>query len=141
MKLEGVHILGTGVDIIETTRIQSSLDEFGERFLQRCFWPDEVAYCKGMKFPALHFAARFAAKEAISKAFGTGIGHQLGWKDVEIRKRESGEPYAVLHGKGGELAKNRGVTEVFVSLSHCKDYAAAHAVLVGQTPLSTGPSQ
>jgi holo-[acyl-carrier protein] synthase len=91
-----------------------------------------------MKFPALHFAARFAAKEAISKAFGTGIGHQLGWKDMEIRKRDSGEPYTVLHGKGAELAKTRGVVEVFVSLSHCKDYAAAHAVVVGKSAVLPG---
>jgi holo-[acyl-carrier protein] synthase len=134
-------ILGTGVDIVETVRIQSSVEEFGDRFLNRCFWPDEAAYCRGMKFPALHFAARFAAKEAISKAFGTGIGQHLGWKDMEIRKRDSGEPYVVFHGKGAELAKSRGVTEVFVSLSHCKDYAAAHAVLVGQARPSARPGQ
>jgi len=134
MKTDGTHILGTGVDIVETARIRDSLDKFGERFLNRCFWPGEVAYCNGMKFPALHFAARFAAKEAISKAFGTGIGRQLGWKDMEIRKRESGEPYAVLHGKGADLASARGVTEVFVSLSHCKDYAAAQAVIAGRAP-------
>ena len=134
MKIEGANILGTGVDIVETARIQDSLDKFGERFLNRCFWPDEVAYCSGMKFPALHFAARFAAKEAISKAFGTGIGHQLGWKDMEIRKRDSGEPYAVLHGKGVDLASARGVTEVFISLSHTKDYAAAQAVIAGRAP-------
>jgi len=138
MKTEGVHIVGTGVDIVETGRIRESLDKFGERFLNRCFWPEEVAYCNSMKFPALHFAARFAAKEAISKAFGTGIGHQLGWKDMEIRKRHSGEPYAVLHGKGAELAKMRGVIEVFVSLSHCKDYAAAHAVVVGKSAALPG---
>jgi holo-[acyl-carrier protein] synthase len=140
VKAEGTNVLGTGVDIVETARIQDSLDKFGERFLNRCFWPDEIAYCNGMKFPALHVAARFAAKEAISKAFGTGIGHQLGWKDMEIRKRESGEPYAVLHGKGAELASARGVTEVFVSLSHCKEYAAAQAVIVGRAP-STGAGQ
>ena len=140
MKIEGTQILGTGVDIVETTRIRDSLERFGERFLNRCFWPEEVAYCNGMKFPALHFAARFAAKEAISKAFGTGIGHQLGWKDMEIRKRDTGEPYAVLHGRGAELASARGVTEVFVSLSHCKDYAAAQAVIAGRAP-STGPNQ
>ena len=140
MKIEGASILGTGVDIVETARIQDSLDRFGERFLNRCFWPGVVAYCNGMKFPALHFAARFAAKEAISKAFGTGIGRHLGWKDMEIRKRDSGEPYAVLHGKGAELAKVRGVMEVFVSLSHCKDYSAAQAVIVGRAP-STGPHQ
>jgi holo-[acyl-carrier protein] synthase len=136
MKSEGTRILGTGVDIVETARIQDSLDKFGERFLNRCFWPGEVAYCNGMKFPALHFAARFAAKEALSKAFGTGIGHHLGWKDMEICKRDSGEPYAVLHGKGQELARARGVTEVFVSLTHSKDYAAANAVIVGHTPIS-----
>jgi len=140
MKSDSTRILGTGVDIVETARIRDSLDKFGERFLNRCFWPGEVAYCNGMKFPALHFAARFAAKEAISKAFGTGIGHHLGWKDMEICKRDSGEPYAVLHGKGEELAKARGVTEIFVSLSHSKDYAAAQAVIVGLTP-STGANQ
>ena len=134
MKTEGANILGTGVDIVETARIQDSLDKFGERFLNRCFWPEEIAYCNGMKFPALHFAARFAAKEAISKAFGTGIGHHLGWKDMEIRKRDSGEPYAVLHGEGADLAKACGVATIFVSLSHCKDYAAAHAVIAGHAP-------
>lgn len=127
------QIIGTGVDIVETARIQDSLDQFGERFLKRCFLPDEIGYCHSMKFPALHFAARFAAKEAISKAFGTGIGGQLGWKDMEICKRTSGEPYVTLHGKGEELARARGVIEVFVSLSHCKDYAAAHAVVVGRS--------
>jgi len=134
MTIAGANILGTGVDIVETARIQDSLDRFGERFLNRCFWPAEVAYCNSMKFPALHFAARFAAKEAISKAFGTGIGQHLGWKDMEIRKRDSGEPYAVLHGKGADLATARGVTELFVSLSHCKDYSAAQAVIVGRPP-------
>ncbi len=134
MKSESIRILGTGIDIVETARIRDSIDKFGERFLNRCFWPDEATYCNSMKFPALHFAARFAAKESISKAFGTGIGQHLGWKDMEIRKRDSGEPYAVLHGKGEELARARGVTEIFVSLTHSKDYAAAQAVIVGHAP-------
>ena len=126
-----MKVLGTGIDIVETARIRDSLEKFGDRFLNRCFLPDEIAYCRSMKFPELHFAARFAAKEAISKAFGTGIGQQLGWRDMEIRKRDSGEPFVQLHGKGSELAQSRGVTEVLVSLSHCKEYAAANAVLVG----------
>ena len=134
MTTEAHGILGTGVDIVETARIRDSIQKFGERFLNRCFWHEEIAYCNGMKFAELHFAARFAAKEAISKAFGTGIGHHLGWKDMEICKRESGEPYAVLHGKGADMAKARGVTGIFVSLSHCKEYAAAHAVITGRTP-------
>jgi len=125
-----MKIVGTGVDIVETARIRNSLEKFGDRFLNRCFLPGEIDYCRSMKFPELHLAARFAAKEAISKAFGTGIGKQLGWRDLEICKRDSGEPYVQLHGKGVELAQARGVTELFVSLSHCKEYAAAHAVIV-----------
>ncbi|MEI8063211.1 MAG: holo-ACP synthase [Verrucomicrobiota bacterium] len=125
-----MNIAGTGLDIVETGRIRQSLEQFGDRFLNRCFLPGEIVYCQGMKLPELHFAARFAAKEAISKAFGTGIGHELGWKDMEICRRASGEPYVVLHGKGAELAKSRGVTSVFVSLSHCRDYAAASAIAV-----------
>jgi len=125
-----MNILGTGVDIVETSRIRDSLEKFGDRFVNRCFLPGEIAYCRSMKFPEMHFAARFAAKEAISKAFGTGIGKELGWHDMEIRKRDSGEPFVALRDKGLELAQARGVTEIFVSLSHCKDYAAAHAVIV-----------
>ena len=123
-------ILGHGIDIVETERIEDSLNRFGERFLKRVFLPDEIAYANSMRFPALHLAARFAAKEAISKAFGTGIGKQLGWQDVEIRRKQSGEPYVVLHGKGVELARCRRVGQVLVSLSHCKAYSAASAILL-----------
>lgn len=126
-----MKIHGTGIDIVETARIRESLEKFGDRFLHRCFLPDEIAYCRSMKFPELHFAARFAAKEAISKAFGTGIGRQLGWKDMEIRKHDSGAPFVALHGKGAELARSAGVTEVLVSLSHCQEYGAATAIAVG----------
>lgn len=126
-----MKIVGTGIDIVETARVRESVEKFGDRFLQRCFLPSEIEYCRSMKFPELHFAARFAAKEAISKAFGTGIGQQLGWKDMEIGKRASGAPFVVLHGKGADLAQAQGVTEVLVSLSHSKDYGAATAIAVG----------
>lgn len=138
-----MNILGIGIDIVETERIRQSLAKFGERFLQRVFLPGEVAYCQSMKFPELHFAARFAAKEAISKAFGTGIGKELGWRDLEICRRASGAPCVVLHGKGADLAQVRGATEVLVSLSHCREYAVAQAVLVadqGNRRNRTAPS-
>ncbi|MFA5189967.1 MAG: holo-ACP synthase [Verrucomicrobiia bacterium] len=122
-------ILGTGIDIVETKRIREILEQFGERFLNRIFHDAEAAYARTMKKADLHLAARFAAKEAISKAFGTGIGEHLGWKDMEIRRRDSGEPYVVMHGKGLELMKSRGVTAIHVSLSHTDGYAAASAVL------------
>src|SRR5271170_1870465 len=96
-------ILGTGIDLIEVARIASSFEKFGERFVNRVLLPDEIAYCLSHKNPAPFLAVRFAAKEAISKAFATGIGAQLGWRDMEIRRKESGEPYVVLHGKGKML--------------------------------------
>ena len=90
--MEDLRVLGIGVDIVETARIESSLARFGDRFLARVFTDAEREYCASMPFPARHYAARFAAKEAVSKAFGTGIGAQAGWRDIEVRRKESGEP-------------------------------------------------
>src|SRR6266852_7832047 len=111
-------ILGIGIDIIEVERIQKSFEKFGERFLKRILHPDEIKYCLSHKNPAPFLAARFAGKEAISKAFGTGIGAQLGWHDMEICRKESGEPFVVLHGKGKELLEKRNARAALVSLSH-----------------------
>src|SRR5438876_4482461 len=80
----GTMILGAGIDIIEVARIRASSEKFGDRFFKRILRPDEVAYCLSHSNPAPFLAARFAAKEAISKAFGTGIGKQLGWQDMEV---------------------------------------------------------
>jgi holo-[acyl-carrier protein] synthase len=124
-------ILGTGIDLIEVARIASSHEKFGERFVNRILLPDEIAYCLGHKSPAPFLAARFAAKEAISKAFGTGIGAQLGWQDMEVRRKESGEPYVVLHGKGRDLFAARGARRLLISLSHTQSHATAMAVLEG----------
>ena len=124
-------VVGLGTDLIETRRVQESIDRFGERFLERIFTAGEIAYCTRKKNAAESFAARFAAKEAVSKAFGTGIGAQLGWQDIEICKKESGEPFVVLHGKGKELFAARGAKQLLVSLSHTEHYAAATAVLEG----------
>jgi holo-[acyl-carrier protein] synthase len=124
-------ILGIGIDIIEVARIKSSLEKFGERFGKRILLPDERAYCLTHKHPAPFVAARFAAKEAISKAFGTGIGASLGWLDMEIRRKESGEPFVVLHGNGKTLFESRGARQLLVSISHTENYAAVVAVLEG----------
>ena len=124
-------VLGIGIDIIEVARVKASYKRFGQRFLNRVLLADEIAYCLTHKNPAPFIAARFAAKEAISKAFGTGIGAALGWRDLEIRRKESGEPFVILHGKGKELLTARNGRAVLVSLSHTKDHAAAMAVLEG----------
>ncbi|HZL78952.1 MAG TPA: holo-ACP synthase [Candidatus Limnocylindrales bacterium] len=124
-------ILGTGIDLIEVARIASSFEKFGERFVNRILLPDEIAYCLSHRKPAPFLAARFAAKEAISKAFGTGIGASLGWQDLEIRRKESGEPFVVLHGKGRDLFEARGAKSLHISLTHTENYAVATAILEG----------
>jgi holo-[acyl-carrier protein] synthase len=122
-------ILGVGIDIIEVARIASSYEKFGERFLNRLLLADEIAYCLSHKNPAPFIAARFAAKEAISKAFGTGIGAQLSWRDMEIGRKKSGEPFVILHGNGKKLFKSCRAKNLLISLSHTANYAAATAVL------------
>jgi holo-[acyl-carrier protein] synthase len=122
-------ILGVGIDIIEVARVEASHERFGERFLNRLLLVDEIAYCLSHKNPAPFIAARFAAKEAISKAFGTGIGAQLGWRDMEIGRKKSGEPFVILRGNGKKLFKSRRAKNLLISLSHTANYAAAAAVL------------
>ncbi len=126
-----MNILGTGIDIIEVERIESAYQKFGDRFLQRILRPGEITYCLSHKGPGPFLAVRFAAKEAISKAFGTGIGADLGWQDMEVCRKDSGEPFVVLHDKGQTLLQKRGGHMVHLSLSHTKQYAAAVAILEG----------
>src|SRR3989441_1750703 len=126
-----MNVLGIGVDLVECARIQRSIDRFGDRFLHRVFTDGEIEYSMSMKFPARHLAARFAAKEAVSKAFGTGIGKAMGWRDIDIRKRPSGEPLLVFSGPAKELAKKRGVISALITLSHTEHHAMASVVLEG----------
>ena len=121
-------IIGLGIDIIEVPRIESSYARFGDRFITRILRTSEIEYCLQHRQPGPFLAVRFAAKEAISKAFGTGIGQWLGWQDMEILRRPSGQPYVVLHDKGEELIKKSGGA-LHLSLSHTASYANAVAVL------------
>lgn len=124
-------ILGVGIDIIEVQRIQNAHQRHGDRFLQRLLRGGEVEYCFSHGNPGPHLAARFAAKEAVSKAFGTGIGAQLGWLDMEVHHEESGQPHLVFHGKGRDLLGRHGARQIHLSLSHTLVYACAVAVLEG----------
>jgi holo-[acyl-carrier protein] synthase len=126
-----MSVLGIGVDLVENARIEHSLERFGERFLQRVFTPGEIEYSQSMKFPARHLAARFAAKEAVSKAFGTGIGKMMGWKDIDVHRKPSGEPFVVLEGGAKKLAEDRGIGAVRITLSHTEHHAMAMIVLEG----------
>src|ERR1700757_491066 len=123
-----MSMIGIGVDLIECARIQHALDRFGDRFLHRVFTESEIEYSMSMKFPARHLAARFAAKEAVSKAFGTGIGKSMGWRDIDVHKKPSGEPFLVFSGGAEELAKERGVKNALITLSHSDQHAVATIV-------------
>jgi holo-[acyl-carrier protein] synthase len=127
-----MRIFGIGIDVVEVERIGSSMAEFGERFALRIFTESERSYCDSQRRPEIHYAARFAAKEAIAKAFGTGIGKELGWLDMEIVRKASGEPCLVLSGAGKAFAELSGITEVKISLSHARHYAAANAVAMAE---------
>ena len=124
-------ILGVGIDIIEIGRIRDSHQRFGDRFIERIMVPAEIDYCLKHKDPAPSLAARFAAKEAISKAFGIGITPELGWLDMEVAPRAPGAPYLIQYGQGKELLEARGGSNVHLSLSHTTHQATAMAILEG----------
>ena len=125
-----MRIYGIGIDVVEVDRIATAIERHGEPFLARLFTDSERVYCAAQKRPALHYAARFAAKEAVSKALGTGIGGEAGWLDLEIVRDSAGAPKLILHGAAAKFAKLKGIPEIQISLSHAKDYAAANAVAV-----------
>jgi holo-[acyl-carrier protein] synthase len=120
-------VLKTGIDIIEIPRIRTAFDRHGDRFLQRIFTTAEITECRG-RIDAL--AIRFAAKEAVVKALGTGIG-PVSWLEVETLHKHSGEPYLLLHGRAEQVAKHLGLITWAVSLSHSRDNAIAVVVATG----------
>ena len=122
-------IVGTGIDIIEVGRVKASFERFGDRFLKRILRPGEISYCLSHKNPVPFLAGRFAAKEAISKAFGTGIGRELSWQDMEVGRKESGEPFVIVHEAGQKLLEQCGANKIHLSLSHTENYAVAMAIL------------
>jgi holo-[acyl-carrier protein] synthase len=119
-----------GIDMVEIQRVEEGIARLGERFLNRFFTPDERAECADKP---QRLAARLAAKEAVSKAFGTGIG-DVGWREIEIRCDERGRPILHLHGAAARLAGEMGLHEWDVSLTHTNTYAAAVVVAL-KSPL------
>ncbi len=123
--------LGIGVDIVDVSRIRDLHERQGDRFIDRVYTESEKAYCLGMRFPDTHLAARFAAKEAISKAFSTGIGEHLNWTSMSIERGDRGQPTVELDDKGKRLLKKVGGSTVLISLSHTDTTAIAFAAILG----------
>jgi len=120
-------VIRCGIDQIEIARVEEGIARLGERFLARLFTPGERADCADQ--PA-RLAARFAAKEAVAKALGTGIG-DISWQEIEIRTGERGRPILILHGNAARLAAELGLREWDISLTHTAELAAAVAVAAG----------
>ena len=130
----GGILLGLGCDLIEVERIRGVIERHGECFLQRIFTAEERDYCFSVKYPHKHLAARWAAKEAVSKAFTTGVGPYLDWTSVSVYHGERQQPLVRLDAKGEALLRQVGATQVCLSLSHIDAYAMAVAALVRQPP-------
>jgi holo-[acyl-carrier protein] synthase len=122
-------IIGIGVDLVKISRIEKAGKSPG--FLERVFTPTEREYCSRQKYPAQHYAARFASKEAILKAFGTGMTAGMKWADIEVQHGEGGGPIVNISGAAKDLADLKGVKQIMLSYSHDEGYAVAQAVLVG----------
>lgn len=123
-----MRIAGTGIDIVEVSRIISAVSRHGDRFLKRVFTPVEERYCSSRGVPGQHFAARFAVKEAVLKALQTGWSGGIRLRDVEVRNGPAGQPDVRLTGVAARRADEMGIIKIHVSISHTGDLAVANAI-------------
>jgi holo-[acyl-carrier protein] synthase len=116
-----------GIDLIEIKRVKKVKEKWGRRFLERVYTPKELGYCLRKKYPEGSLAGRFAAKEAVMKALGTGLSSGVSWKDIEIINDGKGKPEVLLYGKTKKLLGKR---KVLISISHTKEDAVAQAMII-----------
>ena len=126
-----MSVVGLGLDLVEVARIRALLERNGDRFKERVFTAGEIDYCDSCANAAIHYAARFAAKEAVAKALGTGFSEGVSWRDVEVFRSPQGQPSVVLHGSAVQVAESLGVRRWVLSLTHTEVSAAASAVAMG----------
>jgi holo-[acyl-carrier protein] synthase len=126
-----MQIIGIGTDIIECNRIARMLTQHSKRFTDHVYTEAETRYCSGRKIAEQHFAGRWAAKEAVLKALGTGWVAGIAWRDVEVVLQPGGKPIIQLHRGAAAKAAELGITEILISISHCKSHATATAIAVG----------
>jgi holo-[acyl-carrier protein] synthase len=126
-----MKVIGIGTDIIECLRIAQMIERHGELFINRVYTPLEIRYCSSRKQATQHYAGRWAAKEAVLKALGTGWRKGISWRDIEVRNDTLGKPVVGLRGGAADLVEQLGITELLVSISHCRSHAVAYALAVG----------
>jgi holo-[acyl-carrier protein] synthase len=126
------NIIGIGTDITECLRIARMIERHGELFIDRVYTPDEIKYCRSRKQSTQHFTGRWAAKEAILKALGTGWRKGISWRDMEVRNEPGGRPVVAVRGGLKEVIQQLGIADVLVTISHCRTHATATAVALGR---------
>lgn len=126
-----MQVLGIGTDIVECLRIAKMIERHGELFINRVYTDHEIEYCRSRKAATQHYAGRWAAKEAVMKALGTGWRRGVGWRDIEIRNEPSGQPRVAFRGGARDLLEASGIREMLISISHCRSHATAYALALG----------
>ena len=124
-------VLGIGTDITECLRIAKMIERHGELFVNRVYTPREISYCQNRAQATQHFTGRWAAKEAVLKAIGTGWRRGIAWRDIEIRNEASGQPVVAVCAGVRDVVERLGVSKILVSISHCHTHATAYAIALG----------
>jgi holo-[acyl-carrier protein] synthase len=126
-----MRILGIGTDIVECPRIGKMIEQYGETFLRRVYTDREIGFCQARKHAIEHFAAFWAAKEAILKAMGTARSQKIARTDLEVRMTVGGQPEVLVRGAARDAAVARGIANLLLSIAHCRTYATAYALALG----------
>ncbi len=127
-----MNILGIGTDITECLRIARMIERYGELFIDRVYTQEEIRYCQNRKQSTQHYAGRWAGKEAVLKALGTGWVAGIRWRDIEIRNEPGGRPIVAVRGAMSDVVERLGVGRVLISISHCRTHATAYAIAMGR---------
>ena len=126
------NVVGIGTDIVECLRIAEMIEKHDIYFINRVFTPWEIEYCGSRKAATQHYSGRWAAKEAILKAMGTGWAKGIQWTDLEVRNAMGGAPSVTLSGAAADICESKGIDEIKISISHCRLFATAFAVALGE---------
>ena len=124
------NIFGIGTDIIECLRIAQMIERHGELFINRVYTEHEIQYCRARKAATQHFAGRWAAKEAVLKAIGTGWRRGISWRDIEVHNQPGGKPTVLVRGGVRDAIEKLAIGEIFLSISHCRSHATAYAIAI-----------
>jgi holo-[acyl-carrier protein] synthase len=127
-----MNVLGIGTDIVECLRVAQMIERHGELFIARVYTPHEIEFCSARKAATQHYAGRWAAKEAVLKAMGTGWSQGITWRDIEIRSKAGGQPTIALAGGAREACERLGIAQMLITISHCRTHATAFAVALGK---------